>query len=134
MLDQLDDRLVEFPQIDRRRMSLENRYGYGLWLADPNGEQHPNGVRGIVKWDRQTQSSTVHSVEAALQPDEAFFVPASASGAEDEGYLLAYVYDRRTDRTELQILDASNVAGKAVAKIKLPWRVPFGFHGVWMPA
>jgi carotenoid cleavage dioxygenase-like enzyme len=133
-LDQLDDRLIEFPQIDRRRMSLENRYGYGLWLADPNGEQHPNGVRGIVKWDRQNQSSIVHAVDAAVQPDEAFFVPASKDGAEDEGYLLTYVYDRRTDRTELRILDASNLSGKAVATIKLPWRVPFGFHGVWVPA
>lgn len=133
-LDQLDERLVEFPQIDRRRMGLEHRYGYGLWLGDPTGEGHPNGVRGIVKWDQKNDSSTVHAVDAAQQPDEAFFVPASDGAGEDEGYLFTYVYDRRTDRTELHILDASNVSAKPVAKVKLPFRVPFGFHGVWVPA
>ena len=93
-----------------------------------------NGVRGIVKWDRQDRTSKVHPVDSALQPDEAFFVPASKTGAEDDGYLLTYVYDRRTDRTELWILDASNLGSKPVATVKLPFRVPFGFHGLWVPA
>ncbi|HVU00428.1 MAG TPA: carotenoid oxygenase family protein [Polyangiaceae bacterium] len=133
-LTQLDERLVEFPQIDRRKMGREHRYSYGLWLDDPNGQDHPNGVGGIVKWDRTADTSSVHLIEPALQPDEAFFVPASSGAAEDEGYLLSYVYDRRTDRSELQIFDASNMNAGLVASVKLPFRVPFGFHGVWVPA
>lgn len=133
-LEQLDDRLLEFPQVDRRKMGRENRYGYGLWLSDPNGSQHPNGMRGVVKFDRKNGTSTVHTVDVALQPDEAFFVPAAQDAAEDDGWLLTYVYDRRTDRTSLHIIDAAHMEAGPVAKVKLPFRVPFGFHGVWVPA
>jgi carotenoid cleavage dioxygenase len=31
------------------------------------------------------------------------------------------------------ILDAADFARKPVATISLPQRVPFGFHGSWMP-
>ncbi|HEX7669079.1 MAG TPA: carotenoid oxygenase family protein, partial [Polyangiaceae bacterium] len=133
-LEQLDDRLTEFPQIDRRRMSRDYRYGYSLWLDDPNGQDHPNGVGGIVKWDRKTDSSVVHAILPGVQPDEAFFVASPASDAEDAGWLMTYVYDRRTDRSSLYIIDARDMTAPPIAKIKLPFRVPFGFHGVWVPA
>ena len=32
------------------------------------------------------------------------------------------------------VLDARDVAAEPVAKVKLPRRVPFGFHGSWLPA
>jgi carotenoid cleavage dioxygenase len=133
-LEPLDDRLLEFPQLDRRKMGRENRYGYALWLSDPKGQNHPNGVGGVVKFDRKSSTSTVHPFDAALQPDEAFFVPAAKDAAEDDGWLLSYVYDRRTDRTSLHIIDASRMDAPPVAKVKLPFRVPFGFHGLWVPA
>jgi carotenoid cleavage dioxygenase-like enzyme len=34
----------------------------------------------------------------------------------------------------LLIVDAQDFAGPAVARVKLPRRVPFGFHGSWLPA
>ena len=132
--DTVDDRLLEFPQIDRRRAGRDYRYGYGLWLADGSSSGHPSGVRGIVKFDRTRDGSTVHEVDAAFWPDEAFFVPSSSESAEDSGYLLTYVYDRRSDRTDLWILDASDLRSAPIAKVKLPFRVPFGFHGTWVPA
>lgn len=132
-LDALDDRLAEFPQIDRRKAGRKNRYGYSLWLADPNGDGYPTGVRGIIKYDRDTATSTVHTVDPALQLDEAFFVPAAGSSPEDGGWLLSYAHDRRTDRSELYIVDASRLTAPPVARIKLPFRIPFGFHGAWSP-
>jgi carotenoid cleavage dioxygenase len=32
------------------------------------------------------------------------------------------------------VLDARDVAAGPVATVALPQRVPFGFHGNWMPA
>ena len=50
------------------------------------------------------------------------------------GWYLGYVYDPARDGSDLVILDASDFAGKPVARIKLPHRVPYGFHGNWIQA
>ena len=59
-----------------------------------------------------------------------------ASGPADEssGWYIGYVYDPARDGSDLVIIDASDFAGKPVARIKLPDRVPYGFHGNWISA
>jgi carotenoid cleavage dioxygenase len=56
----------------------------------------------------------------------------SASG-EDEGWILTFVYDESSDSSELVIIDASEFEKAPVARIVMPRRVPFGFHGSWLP-
>ncbi|RKK30332.1 hypothetical protein BFJ67_g15800 [Fusarium oxysporum f. sp. cepae] len=68
------------------------------------------------------------------------FVPRDSSTAEDDGYLLFYVFDESqllpsgdcppSAISELWILDAKNMRD-VVAKVKLPQRVPYGLHGTW---
>jgi carotenoid cleavage dioxygenase-like enzyme len=60
-------------------------------------------------------------------------VPASPAAGEDEGWLITFVYDAARDGSDLVIVDAADVTGKPVATIALPQRVPFGFHGSWVP-
>ena len=63
---------------------------------------------------------------------EFVFHPSSPDAAENDGVLMGYVYDRPTDRSELAILDAQTL--QDIASIKLPHRVPAGFHGNWVPS
>jgi hypothetical protein len=53
--------------------------------------------------------------------------------SEDDGYVLSYVYEPATHTSDLWIIDASDFMAGPVAKVKLPVRVPIGFHGVWVP-
>ena len=62
-----------------------------------------------------------------------FFIPKSNAEAEDAGYLLNYVFNETTHSSELVILDAQNFCAEPIARIALPQRVPFGFHGSWVP-
>ena len=41
-------------------------------------------------------------------------------------------YDPARDGSDLVIVDASDFTGEPVATIKLPHRVPYGFHGNWI--
>jgi carotenoid cleavage dioxygenase len=61
------------------------------------------------------------------------FAPASETAGEDEGWVLSIVYDAGRDASDLVILDASDFTGREAARVHLPQRVPFGFHGWWLP-
>jgi carotenoid cleavage dioxygenase len=51
---------------------------------------------------------------------------------EDDGWLITFVYDQDQDTSELIILDAQNLESTAIARIEIPQRVPYGFHGLWI--
>ena len=40
----------------------------------------------------------------------------------------------RDRSTEVVVLDARDIAAAPLARVKLPRRVPFGFHGSWLAA
>jgi len=62
------------------------------------------------------------------------FVRASDGNGEDEGWVLSVVYDAARGASDLVILDATSFAGPPVATVHLPVRVPYGFHGSWIPS
>jgi len=123
------DRDLELPTHDRRFSGRPHRYG---WLV--YGEDHPltpNFV-GVAQVDFRSGDVRTWNPGPTRHAAEAFFVPGGPG--EGEGWLLSYVYDRARDASDLVILDALDVASGPVAEIALPRRVPFGFHGVWVPA
>jgi carotenoid cleavage dioxygenase len=63
---------------------------------------------------------------------EPVFVPSENPTSEDEGYLLSFVYNQAEDKSDLIVLNAQDLRSGPVARIKLPQRVPYGFHGNWV--
>ena len=121
---QLDDRAVEFPRIDDRLAGLQARYAVSA------------GDTSLVHYDLQTGDAVTHTFGSADEPGvpgEAVFVP-SPNGPADEtnGWYLAFVYDPTRDGSDLVILSASDFGGEPVARIQMPRRVPYGFHGNWI--
>jgi carotenoid cleavage dioxygenase len=47
---------------------------------------------------------------------------------------MGFVVDTRSSTTDLVILDACNFTGPAQATITIPYRIPPGFHGNFIPA
>ncbi|HTO56525.1 MAG TPA: carotenoid oxygenase family protein, partial [Pseudomonadales bacterium] len=64
---------------------------------------------------------------------EPYFVPREGASAEDDGYLLTFVFDESARASELVVLDARDTARPPIAAVHLPARVPYGFHGAWIP-
>jgi carotenoid cleavage dioxygenase len=124
----LDERAIEFPRVDARRSGAPNRYGYTV--AALGGAD--DGFRGLLKYDFQKGGCVEHDFGAGCATGEGVFVPAGPSAAEDEGFVLSFVYDERTNASRLVILDAQDFGRAPVAEVALPQRVPFGFHGNWV--
>jgi len=91
-------------------------------------------ARTVVKFDMATNTSSAIDLGPGRSPGEFVFVARADATSEDDGWLMGYVYDRAEDRSDLVILDASDTGAEPVAVVELPRRVPFGFHGSWVPA
>ena len=49
--------------------------------------------------------------------------------AEDDGYLMTYVHDEAAGKSEYVVYSAKTMSSNPVARVVLPVRVPYGFHG-----
>ncbi|WP_219468099.1 carotenoid oxygenase family protein [Nonomuraea rhizosphaerae] len=108
----LDDRSVEFPTFRDDLLGRASRYLYTV------------GRDSIVKYDQESGRAQVRPTGG--DTGEAVFVPAEQG--EDEGWLLSIV--TTGDSSELLVLDATDLSD--VASVRLPRRVPAGFHGTWL--
>jgi carotenoid cleavage dioxygenase len=127
--EQIDDMPAEFPRVADSVVGLQHRFGYMMGVPDASAFADPSLASGsIFKYDRQTGARTNIDVGHGRLPGEAVFVPAAGGSAEDDGYLMTYVYDAHTDLSEFVIYDAATMSSDPVASVQLP-RVPFGFHG-----
>ncbi|HEX3348315.1 MAG TPA: carotenoid oxygenase family protein [Acetobacteraceae bacterium] len=125
----LDDMPGEFPRIDERVAGHANRFGAFAGVGAAGGDTD------IIAWiDLATGRRSGHRLPPGDATSEPVLVPRSESAAEGDGWLLAVVWRGSEARSELIVLDTQDIAHGPVATVRLPQRVPFGFHGNWMPA
>jgi len=128
----LDDRGMDFPRIADARVGRKNRYAFTVAFGDAKGDA-PGGFAGHLKLDLERGTRTLHAHGAGRVPGEAVFVAAPGADPDgDAGWVLSFVHDEASGRGELVIADASDFAAPPVARVLLPRRVPFGFHGSWV--
>jgi 8'-apo-carotenoid 13,14-cleaving dioxygenase len=125
----IDKRAQEFPRCHPDLNGKPYRYGYTVAVA---GTRPNYGFPSIYKQDLQTGTATEFSVGAGRHSAEPVFIPREGATAEDDGYLMTYVYDSAKNSSDLVILDAQDLARPALAQVHLPNRVPYGFHGNWV--
>jgi len=130
-VESLGDLVCEFPRVDERFAGLP--YRYGCFAGDTKPPEKVGGYNVVAVIDHQTGKLDSYDVGAGCATNEPIFVPRSATAAEGEGFLLAYVYDANRAASHLMVLDAENVSAGPLAKAMLDHRVPYGFHGNWRP-
>lgn len=126
----LDDRNTEFPMIHPERFGERNRYAWNVTI----NTDVTMYFDGLVRYDLETGAEQRYGFGAGRFGSEAPVAPRPGTTAEDDGYLLSFVYDAATDRSELVILDAADLAAGPIGRVLLPVRVPNGFHSCWVPA
>lgn len=124
----LDDVASEFPTINDQYWGRQMQYGYTARMA-----AGPMPLfDGLIKYNFTSGSFQTHEFRLGCYGGEAIFVPQPTAITEDDGWLLTFVYDTAAETSELVVVNAQDMAAEPIARIPMPQRVPYGFHGTWV--
>ena len=124
--ERLDDAASDFPRVNDNFLGQPTRYGY----AGKMGQGSMPLFEGVIKYDLNSGKSQTHQFGKGRYGGEAVFVPRG--NGEDEGWVMTFVYDSNEDTSELVVVDAQDMTSEPVARVLIPQRVPYGFHGDWI--
>lgn len=117
---------AEFPRIDPRRVGLRHRqlvHATGILDARP-------GFTSIARTDVETGASQRHVYGPQALVEEHVFVPDGAG----PGWVLGTVLDIAQKKTVLSCFAADRLSDGPVAQATLPYALPLGLHGAFVPA
>jgi len=135
-IDPEADHHGEFPNIRSDLVGGSARYGYTALLNKTLGASQFDFI-GVTKWDMQEKrvASEIVAPEGHLVGESVLMPRAGGSGdPSDDGYIGTFLYPKDGDgnSTDFVIYDARTMASEPVARLRLPVRVPLGFHAQWM--
>lgn len=117
----------EFPRHNIAYAGQAYKFGY---CASPS--QDPSAGWPTLKHNLETGAREVFDHGPGRAAAEPVFVARAGSSGEDEGWLITLVHDLGSGAAELVVIDAEDFSRGTVARVLLPQRVPFGFHGNWV--
>jgi carotenoid cleavage dioxygenase len=120
----LEDVSCEFPRIDDALAGTGAQFGYGVTGT--------TRTSAFVKFDFERDTHVRHDFGKDHMTGEGVFVRRRDGKTEDDGYLVSFVYDQAERRSEMVVVDCRDFSRPPLARVLLPQRVPFGFHGVWL--
>ena len=120
------ERPAEFPRTHPGVVGKPYCWGYTVAV---DGDRFP----GIIKHDMQAGTFKRFDFGSGRNGAEPVFVPREGSTEEDDGYLMMFIYDKASHKSDFVVFDARELERGAIATVSLPIRVPYGFHGSWIP-
>ncbi|KAL8522068.1 hypothetical protein ACS0TY_012284 [Phlomoides rotata] len=140
---------MEFPMINETYIGRRNKYGYTK-VVDPksssiSGMAKYGGLAKLYLDEKKLESSSDEKqhgdtikVEYHDFPENTFcsgaaFVAKPGDVEEEDGWIITYVHNEDSNTSHVYVVDAKNFSEEPVAIIDLPRRVPYGFHGAFIP-
>lgn len=123
----------EFPVINSAMQGLKTRYSWNVLMARLRRPEDPR-FAGLVRYDLERNVCTTYHEGTGRWFSEAPFAPADNPKAEDDGYLVGFMWDDDRQASFVVVFDARDISQGPVARIRLPHRVPHGFHATWVSA
>ncbi|KAJ0714618.1 putative crocetin dialdehyde synthase [Helianthus annuus] len=136
---------MEFPVINPAYIARKNKYVYAAICEKKPIKSKMMRTIGVAKLDIATSeggNKEPHKYTMATRMygdncfgGEPFFVardPEDSNLEEDDGYLVSYVHDESSGESRFLVMDARSPTLEVVAAVKLPQRVPYGLHGLFI--
>ena len=128
----LDERAGEFPRFDERRCMKSYRYGWIVSGDEAFVRRGEDATEGLIGYDLLRGSAQSWMPPRGDRCGEPVFVPRAPDSPEGDGWLLATVWRRAENRSDLAVFDAQDLAAGPIGLATLSGRVPAGFHGNWV--
>ncbi|MBD2357605.1 carotenoid oxygenase family protein [Tolypothrix sp. FACHB-123] len=126
----IESRCCEFPTIHPNNVGRQYRY---LYIGATHAETGNAPLQAILKIDLDSGEKQLWSAAPRGFMGEPVFVPRLGGETEDDGWLLALVYDAAHHRSDVVILDARDLNQGAIARLHLKHHIPYGLHGSFTP-
>ncbi|KAF5837122.1 carotenoid cleavage dioxygenase [Dunaliella salina] len=131
----------DFPVTNPQMQGQKTRFAWTN-ISATSGNRAGQTI-GVAKFDL---SRDVHSDACCAEihfpaghcGGEAVMVPRNANDpsaqldGEDDGFLVCYVHHETQNTSYMMVYDAKTMSNTPVAKVKMPQRVPYGFHGTFL--
>jgi carotenoid cleavage dioxygenase len=130
----IDDLNTEFNKSNPIFHGVKSKYSYHQRIPLLHEGGHTLRFTGLVKYNNDTGQHTQWDYGPGVFGSEAVFAPkpgADRTSKEDDGYVTTLVTDSNNWQSHCLVFDATDVAQGPVARVKMPHRVPFGFHATW---
>ncbi|KAK9946659.1 hypothetical protein M0R45_012109 [Rubus argutus] len=146
---------MDFPMINANFCGVKNRFGYAQVLdsvaSSTSGLLKYGGIAKLhfeepaerregeledeeIKVERRMFEENTFCTGAAFVPKQSGMSTSSTLEEEEEedGWVITFVHNEDTNISQVYVIDTKEFCSEPVAKITLPCRVPYGFHGAFM--
>lgn len=114
-------------------MGYKCRYAWlsYFWNNSPAEKDGKDNIyfEGFAKFDFQ-EEKFVKKIKfgPSHSAGEVFYHPRDNAKSEDDGYMMSFVFDWKTKKTEFVMWDALTMNETPVLRVETKERVPHGFH------
>lgn len=116
---------MEFPQVDPRVVAQRYRYVY----APTERRAKPAwAFNALQRTDLDSGRIDAFAFDGNTVVEEHLLVPKPGSSREGQGWLVGTGFDAKRQRSFASVFDAERIADGPLARVWLPYWVPFGFH------
>lgn len=123
----LNDRDIQFPRPDDRLMTRKTRQSYGnMNLHSKDGRV--DGMDAVLRFDTVSGKEDYYHFGKGSACGELVFAPRVGAKDEADGYAMSLVHRANSPTSELAIFAATDIAAGPIASVRIPFRVPSGFH------
>ena len=120
---------AEFPRVAPAVVGRRYRQVYALI-----GGAEISGLGRVARIDIEAGLADSFDYGDRFIPEEHVFVPRRGAVDETDGWLVGTALDLRERVTRISVFDASRLADGPLARAALPYPLPLGFHGTFVPA
>jgi carotenoid cleavage dioxygenase len=131
----IDSLNTEFCRSNPLYMGHKSRYSYNQYIMTRQDDNVGTLAFGaLLKYDIESGNYQRYNYGDGVFGSETPYCPkigASRFDEEDDGYLITLTTDTNDWQSYCLIFDARNIEQGPICKLRMPHRLPFGFHSNW---